>query len=213
MQSCSKESGDVYQTDDVYLEENRGKVPDALLDYFNSEDYAFLNKSFDINVANIDFNNLVIENFTNVGVDAYYLPVKKGQNIIGQLCIVSKDEGKVYKSLYEDRSELQKADDGKIAIYTSQGLFVADFEYKKKSKEQYSLRLNNVGNSSPRLKSGAEWPNPGDGWWSCTTNCYAYAKESCGSNSQCDFLCDIVDLAGGCTVSMAVACSAYCVFY
>jgi hypothetical protein len=204
MQSCSSE-------DDVYLEENKGKVPDALLNYFNSEDYSILSKSFNINVTNIDFNNLVIENFDDVDVEAYYLPVKKGQHIVGRLCIVSKAEGEIYKSLYEDRSELQKTDEGKIAIYTSQGLFVADFKYKKESNGLYLLRLNDVGNRIPRLKSGAEWPNPSDGWWTCTTNCYAYAKEVCGDNAQCDFLCDIANILGHCTISMAVACAAYCV--
>jgi hypothetical protein len=206
IQSCT-------QADDIYLEENnKDKIPDALINYFNSNDYFVLSRNFKIGLANIDFDNLVAENFNDATVNVYYLPVKKGQNTIGQLCIISKDEEKIYKSLYEDRSELQKADEGKIAIYTSQGLFVADFNYKKESNGLYLLRLSDVGNSNstPRLKSGVEWPNPSDGWWSCTTNCYSYAKQACSSTSQCDFLCDIANLIGGCTISMAVACSAYC---
>ena len=54
-------------------------------------------------------------------------------------------------------------------------------------------------------------PSPDQGWWSCTTECYTMAKDACGSSAQCDFLCDLADLAGGCTISMAAACTIYCI--
>ena len=51
----------------------------------------------------------------------------------------------------------------------------------------------------------------GEGWWACTTRVYRTAKQACNGDSQCDFLCDLVDLAGGCTISMAAAAAIACV--
>lgn len=47
-------------------------------------------------------------------------------------------------------------------------------------------------------------------WWGCTTNCYRTAKSACGADAECDFLCDLVDLGGGCTISLAAACGTVC---
>lgn len=47
-------------------------------------------------------------------------------------------------------------------------------------------------------------------WWGCTTNCYQTAKRACGEDAQCDFLCDLVDLSGGCTITLAAACATTC---
>ena len=44
-----------------------------------------------------------------------------------------------------------------------------------------------------------------ESWWECTTRVYSEAKKICNGDSQCDFLCDLADLGGGCTISMAAA--------
>lgn len=49
-----------------------------------------------------------------------------------------------------------------------------------------------------------------DTWWSCTTKCYAEAKSACGSDPECDFLCDLADISGGCTLSIGIACGIHC---
>lgn len=47
-------------------------------------------------------------------------------------------------------------------------------------------------------------------WWACTTGCYADAKDACGNDPECDFLCDLANLVGGCTLSIAAACGIHC---
>lgn len=52
--------------------------------------------------------------------------------------------------------------------------------------------------------------NPWEKWWSCTTTCYKEAKDACQGDPECNFICDLLDLAGGCTVSIAAGCAGHC---
>jgi hypothetical protein len=211
VQSCSTEN------DSVVLEEYEGIIPSPLFGYFKSSDYSDLNKNFKISTNNIDFNNIVTENFEDIDVALYYLPVNQNGENIGVLCVVSKDKGNVYKAVYEDRTEIRNKNIGKTSIYTSQGFFIADFHYEQKSKGEYSFRINDVVSSNKflRLKSGVEieWPTSEDSWLDCLSKCYTAAHIACSSNPDCSFLLNIsngIDYVG--TLSIGAACAIYCVF-
>jgi hypothetical protein len=62
----------------------------------------------------------------------------------------------------------------------------------------------------PDDMSYAPWPSSGPGWWKCTADCYKWAKDVCDGDSECKLVCDLVDLGGGCTISVSVGCGIYC---
>lgn len=77
------------------------------------------------------------------------------------------------------------------------------------------FKVNALPGGLTEMVEGVDLPSvpTGDylnGWWSCTTKCYATAKKACGDDPQCDFLCDLADLVGQCTISMGVACGIHC---
>ncbi|MDR1155103.1 MAG: hypothetical protein LBL04_10340 [Bacteroidales bacterium] len=198
---CQKE-------EDVFPE----NISIELQNYFNSKDYADLKVNFKFGISNFSFNDVIVEKPISE-ISIYYLPVKKGDRV-GVLAIFSKNNGKVYRSLYEDRSQLNQKDEGAISIYTAKKFFVVDFQFKKTENQMMTLNIKNVGNikiGSPRLKSGNEFPSDDDPWWSCTTDCYAYAKDACDGTASCQLMCDLLDITGLCTLSVAAACAIYCI--
>jgi hypothetical protein len=48
------------------------------------------------------------------------------------------------------------------------------------------------------------------GWWTCTTDCYAYAKNACAGDPDCDLLCDLANIVGYCTITIGTACGIHC---
>jgi hypothetical protein len=210
---CSQENfdsnDDSLSNNDIILQD----IPNDLKNYFSSQDYYDLKNNFEVTLGDFSFGQVKIENIS--GVNLYYLPVNKGKNISGLLCVFSKDNGKIYKSLYEDRTELNTKDGGKVSIYTAKNFFVADFKYNKIDNRTARLRIDRVGDveiSTPRLKGGVEWPSPDDGWWSCTTDCCSYCQDACQGDPECGFLLDLVDGLGTYTGSLSIvaACAAYC---
>jgi hypothetical protein len=206
MTGCQKE-------DDIFTEnippEN---IPIELQNYFNSEDYADLKMNFEFGISNFSFNEMIVEKPVPE-ISIYYLPVKKGSRV-GALAVFSKNNGKVYKSLYEDRSQLNRQDKGVTSIYTAKNFLVVDFQFEKTDNQMVKLNIKRVGNietSSPRLKSGTEFPSSNDGWWTCTTNCYAYAMSACNGDAPCQLMCDLINITGLCTISIASACAIYCI--
>lgn len=143
----------------------------------------------------------------------YYMKVQKN-NRSGVLAVFSKNNGEVYKSLFEDRSELKKQTNGLIQIYTAKNFFVVDFNFEKQSIDDTTIemQINKVGNlatGAPRLKGGAEFPNPEDGFWQCTSNCYDYIKQEC--DGWCGFFCDMTDnYYYTCSIGQMAGCAAFC---
>ena len=45
---------------------------------------------------------------------------------------------------------------------------------------------------------------------SCTGDCYKMAKDACDGDGDCKLLCDLLDIMGHCTISIAVACFIHC---
>jgi hypothetical protein len=87
-------------------------VPVGLKKYFESEDYADLKENFAFEISNFSFDNIIEENPVPE-VIIYYVKIQKN-NRSGILAIFSKNNGEVYKSLFEDRSELKKQTNGLI---------------------------------------------------------------------------------------------------
>jgi ribosomal protein S8 len=211
IQGCSNEDA----IDTTNLEKYEEKIPSPLLNYFRSSDYSDFSKNFHLSTNNVDFENIKVEKLEDIDVVLYYLKINQGGENIGSLCVVSKSEGSIYKSLYEDISEMRKKNSGITSIYTSQGIFVANFNFEKESDGKYRMRLNDVAsNNFPRLKGGAEWPTPADSWYTCLTKCYSYVQEACENDPNCNFLKDIGDIViSFSTLTMGASCAAYCAFF
>lgn len=189
-------------------------VPDGLKSYFSSQDYYELKDNFDFGVSDFSFDDIIEENPVSE-LTIYYVPIKK-KDRIGTLAVCSKNNGEVFKSLFSDESQTINQEEGVISIYTAKNFFVVDYKFEKQGFDDTSMKMkiDRVGNfsiGSPRLKGGTEFPSPDDGWWTCTTNCYAYAMAACGDDSECKFLCDLANIAGLCTLSVAAACAIYCI--
>jgi len=206
--SCSKD-------ENVLPEEIPKGLSKELSNYFKTQDFKDLRNNFSITLNNLDFDKLSIQEFDDIDASIFYIPVTRGNDYIGEVCIVYKKENDkiLYKSLYEDRSSMLNAKEGLIYVYTGQGLFVADLKFTKQNDNLVAFTINNVANEKniPVLKSGAEWPQPDEPWWSCTTKCYSYAKQACGDLDTCDILCDLINLGGMCTITISAACAIYCV--
>ena len=186
--------------------------------FFSSKEFLNLKENFNLNLNEFDLKNVQKEEHSDAKVNIFYLPVKQNNKLIGKLAVFSFKDGRKYKSLYEDISKLSELG-GKTTIYTSQKYFVADFEVKKSesTKNLYSVQINKVVDDATlvmarqSVRADSEFTTRKDGWWKCTTECYKIAKDACGSDSSCDFLCDMFDLAAGyCTLSIGAACAIHC---
>lgn len=133
-------------------------------------------------------------------VDGFPIPIKGG-----------------YQLIYENFEEFN-GKSGTIKQFTSKGNFIADFKVVSLGNVS-SFSINTIGTGietgNLTLKASTHATAPieeeEDGWWSCTTECYREAKEACGSDDTCQFLCDLVDIVGLCTITIAAACAIYCV--
>ena len=187
-------------------------IPIELKQYFNSQDYGELKENFSFAISDFSFNDIIEENPISE-VKVYYVHIQNNYKS-GTLAVFSKNNGEVYKSLFEDRSEIKKQDSGVISIFTAQNLFVADYKFEKVNENVVKLHINRVGdiNTTPtRIKNGLEFPKPEDGWWKCTRGCYKYAKSACDGDNLCDIFCTVLDFLGSyCTLSVVASCGVYC---
>jgi hypothetical protein len=154
-----------------------------------------------------------MQSFEHNHVNVFTVPIEKNNRLQGKLVIYSKHNGKKFQALYEDWSSVDLVKGGNIIIQNLEKREIAQVNLVRKEDKGYIEQIINVLNvpQAIRLRSDTvEWPTSDDGWWDCTTRCFKLAKDACGSDPQCNFLCEIADLPLGCTISVAVACGIYC---
>lgn len=201
LSSCSSD-------DSNYINEN--VTNQELNNFFSSKECRDFSTSFDVNVKNFMLDEMVTERYENKKVTSFIIPIEKRGEIVGKVLIFSKNNGRLYKMLYEDRSEFDHSDGGVIKITTAKNKFIASLNCTMLSNQKMSIRINEIAPIKNTIKTRAEFPTPEDGWWDCTTRCYKISKDACGDEAQCNFLCDMADLVAGCTISIAAACAIYC---
>lgn len=178
--------------------------------FFYSNEYQDFTEAFGINERDFRLEEVVIDHYKNREVTSFCIPISKKGKEIGQILIFSKNDGAIYKVLYEDRTNFTAKDGGSIKIKTAKNQYIASFSCAKIDSNRISMKITDVA-PIKAVKTRTEFPTPEDGWWTCTTECYKVAKDACGSSAQCDFLCDIANLAGGCVITMSAACAIYCI--
>jgi hypothetical protein len=187
-------------------------IPTELQGYFNSQDYVDLKGGFGFKISDFSFDNVVVQE-PILGVSVYQIPIR-GKNICGILTVLSKNDGEIHRSLFEDRTEFEQYNSGTISIYTAKRYFVADYWFEKLDETRVKMHINSIGNSvslDTRLKTRSEAPfDKGDGWWKCTTNCYSFTSSACSGDAGCKILCDLLNIGGVCTITVSMACAISC---
>jgi hypothetical protein len=164
------------------------------------------------NILRMD--NITEEHYKSKDVTIFSIPIEKKGNIIGFIHVFSKKGGEVYRTLYEDRSGFSQENGGTIKMKTANNQYIASIDCKVIDIGKMSMKITDVApHSNIKIKTRVELPDPNNtSWLSCITECYRVAKEACGSESSCEFLCNMVDIVGrgACTLSIAAACAIYC---
>lgn len=164
-------------------------------DHYMSEQYGDLNFAAATYVNDLETNQqvLTIPSFNTVSTGSSETPTVP----VATLRAVSLGEGKWYTNV----QLLDNANfvNGEVTGFVDLSL-VNGFKYG---------RIDHLGKLQDGLDHIDEPPVPN--WWSCTTTCFQRAKDACGSQPTCNFLCSLVDLPSGqCTLSMALACGIWC---
>lgn len=200
---------------DLLMEEYHSQDVE-LNNFFESSEYENLQENLSHITGYLAIEQSTMEIYPKQ-LKIYTIPVIKNGCLKGKLQVFSKNNGTVYRTLYEDWDNFSEERGGNVKIYSSDNNYIATFNYQKISKNKYSARIIDIvtdnNNLTPkRVVTRSEFPtNPGDmGWTDCVSDCYKYAKDACGGDSQCNLLCDLADLAGGCTITVAAACAIYC---
>lgn len=184
----------------------------SLINEFLNSEYGIATlENHEITLSNLDLENSTIEFFKSKGVTALAIPIIENGQITGKLnaFIVPGDDS--YRAIVE-KWENSSNQESSVTITTGYGMYLATVSivHDGKRKTQEIIDIASYNNDEEETSSRSSRP-VGEGWWACTTRVYRTAKQACNGDSQCDFLCDLVDLAGGCTISMAAAAAIACV--
>lgn len=102
-------------------------------------------------------------------------------------------------------NSINQFESGSISLLLPENL---EFGRVQKKSNDKAILLD--GKDTDKIYTIQSNRNLRQSWWGCTTNCYKTAKNACGEDAECDFLCDLVDLSGGCTITLAAACGTTC---
>ena len=126
----------------------------------------------------------------------YVIPTPLENSRIGILNVIKNKEGK-FKSFFELRTFKNEMQSATLEYFTMDGVSLLKINAKRESSGKfYSLEF-------PENSTNARMS-------SCTGDCYKTAVEICDGDGDCKLLCDLLDLGGLCTVSIAVACIIHC---
>ena len=124
------------------------------------------------------------------------IPTRLENSKIGILNISKNKEGK-FKPFFELRTFKNEMQSATLEYFTIEGFSLLKVNAKKESLGKfYSIEFPGISNNA-RMSS-------------CTGDCYKTAVEICDGDGDCELLCDLLDLGGLCTVSIAVACIIHC---
>lgn len=126
----------------------------------------------------------------------YVIPTRLENSRIGVLNVIKNKEGK-FKSFFELRTFKNEMQSATLEYFTIDGFSLLKINAKREGQgKSYSLEF-------PEISTNARMT-------SCTGDCYKTAVEICDGDGDCKLLCDLLDLGGLCTVSIAVACIIHC---
>lgn len=126
----------------------------------------------------------------------YLIPTRLENSKIGILNISKNKEGK-FKPFFELRTFKNEMQSATLEYFSIEGFSLLKVNAKKESPGKfYSIEFPGISNNA-RMSS-------------CTGDCYKTAIEICDGDGDCKLLCDLLDLGGLCTVSIAVACIIHC---
>lgn len=204
--SCSSEDNDVQPTGNTELE-----------GFFKSSAYSAFAKSYKLKESNLLMGRSTKQHFSDQRLNLYFIPVvKKGQQV-GLLQVVSKDNGAVYKTVYQNLEKFDPKIGGEVTIEINKR-FVARAKYTvtSSSKNGASVLVGGITevadvNTIPMAKSRSEWNGreEDEGWWACTTRCYQVTKQNEDATDEmlCDILAIAIDL---CTIFRSAGCAGIC---
>lgn len=184
----------------------------SLLNEFLNSDYGIATlENHGLTITNLDLKNSTSDFFKSKVVTAFAIPIIENGRITGKLnaFIVPGDDS--YRAIVEKWENLSDKEYS-VTITTGYGMYLATVGIVNdgKRRTQKIMDIASYNDAEEILKSRSS-KLAEESWWACTTRVYQTAKQACNGDSQCDFLCDLVDLAGGCTISMAAAAAIVCV--
>lgn len=166
-----------------------------LNDYLSSPEFVLFKTSFSTYSSKLNFE-LLKKVEINENEILYVIPTRLENSKIGILNIIKNKEGK-FKSFFELRTFKNEMQSATLEYFTMDGFSLLKINAKRESSGKfYSLEF-------PENSINARMS-------SCTGDCYKTAVEICDGDGECRLLCDLLDVGGLCTVSIAVACIIHC---
>ena len=164
-------------------------------EYLESAEFVSFQSSFPDFSSKLNFE-LLKKVELNENEVLYLVPTQLENSKIGILNIIKNKEGK-FKPFFELRTFKNEMQSATLEYFTIDGFSILKINAKKESLGKfYSLEFPEISNNA-RMSS-------------CTGDCYKTAVEICDGDGDCKLLCDLLDLGGLCTVSIAVACIIHC---
>jgi hypothetical protein len=164
-------------------------------EYLESAEFVSFQSSFPDFSSKLNFE-LLKKVELNENEALYLVPTQLENSKIGILNIIKNKEGK-FKPFFELRTFKNEMQSATLEYFTIDGFSILKINAKKESLGKfYSIEFPEISNNA-RMSS-------------CTGDCYKTAVEICDGDGDCKLLCDLLDLGGLCTVSIAVACIIHC---
>ena len=191
--------------------EPASSVEPELDNFFLSYEYEKASNSLELRKSDFVLEERVAKR-PKKNVSYYTIPIRKDGVLVGQATIFSKNNGKVYRVVYEDLTGFSKEKGGVIRVLTGENELIASLNCTIDANgKQMAVKIDEVAMPSIKTKSTIEFPTSDEGWKKCFIECYKVASDACEGDPQCDFLCDLVNLGAGCTISIMLACGIYCI--
>lgn len=166
-----------------------------LNEYLSSAEFISFQSSYTNYSSKLSFELLKIVELNESEV-LYLIPTRLENSKIGILNVFKNKEGK-FKSFFELRTFKNEMESVNLEYFTIDGFSLLKINANREGQgKSYSLEFPEI---STNLKMS-----------SCTGDCYKTAEEICDDDGDCKLLCDLLDLGGFCTVSIAVACIIHC---
>lgn len=166
-----------------------------LNEYLSSAEFVSFQSSYANYSSKLNFE-LLKKVELNESEVLYVIPTPLENSRIGILNVIKNKEGK-FKSFFELRTFKYEMQSATLEYFSIDGFSLLKINAKRESSSKfYSLEF-------PEISTNARMS-------SCTGDCYKTAVEICDGDGDCKLLCDLLDLGGLCTVSIAVACIIHC---
>lgn len=189
-------------SDDAPIETGTKSNTASIQEFLNSEYGIITLESHGLSIQDLDLDNAKCEVFESKGVTSFSIPIIENGIVTGRLNAFIVPGNEPYRAIVE-KWNMPHESGYSVTVSTGKGTYLATVEISENGKQKI---IDIASDTLSRSNRPA-----GEGWWACTTRVYATAKQACSGDSQCDFLCDIVDLAKGCTISMAAAAAIVCI--